>query len=128
MSDYTNLGDSLEGKKVRLETRKQLFKNTIIDSNLGTLYKFKCSIRSEAEITCELSPKKNQYHEKSHLDLGDCLKADSIEVYSKKNLKFDIISGATSTHKAQTVETNCYTYAQISVPFRFILEKLLKDE
>lgn len=123
MADFHNEGDSIEGKKVLIDTRKQLFKASIRHGKLGVLYKYKCSIRSESEVKVELSPKIAIFNRNSHLDVYDCLKASVIEVYSSKMLNFGLSSNVTSTHGSQTCETRCYTYAEIFIPFDYVLNR-----
>jgi len=127
MALFVEKGESIEGKKVRLETRKNIFKKPIHHKELGLLYKYKTAIRSIAEIICELEPKKAIILQEPHLDIGDQLNADGIEIYTKKILKPDIIGGATSTHKAQSIEMDKHTAAEIFMPYDIILTRIKKS-
>ena len=123
MADFHEGGDCIEGKKVRIDTRKHLLQTSIRHAELGQLYKYKCSIRSESEIKEELNPKVAQFNANSHLDIFDCLKANVIEIYSSRLLNFGVAANVTSTHSSQTCEARCYTYAEIFIPFDHILNK-----
>lgn len=124
MAKFVDKGDSIEGKTVLINTRKQTFQ-TILKLRNYIFYKYKCSINSKAEITEEINPKAYQLKESSHLNLGDFLEAEVIEVLSFTNLKFHEESGYTGRHGIQTATADEFAFAEIFMPFRFILEKAI---
>jgi hypothetical protein len=123
MAKFVNIADSIEGNSILVYTRKQIMSSFVELNNMGKMFKYKCSINTSSEITEELVPKEYKINSKSHLDLNDSLHADIIEVYCLSLLKFTKESNYTSTHSIQKCSSGNLSYAIITQPFRYILEK-----
>lgn len=83
--------------------------------SIGRCFTYKCTRNSEATILKELTPKEPLYNENSHLNIDTKLECENmfVAVSQKKPYKFHKINHS-GRHKAQTLNTNKYTYAKIS--------------
>ena len=82
---------------------------------IGKCTTYKCRLNSEALIVKELPhPKKPFYRSNSQVDIGTQLECETLflAVNSFKSLKIEIINHS-GRHKAQTTNTNSYTFAEI---------------
>lgn len=123
MAEYTKESESIEAEKIGLTTRTFIFQSTINDPVVGKLFKYKCKTNVRAVIIEELNPKIYKRCKDSHLEVNDAIAAGIIELYCQKIVKLQKSANFSSTHGIQTGETKSYSHAQISIPFRFVLEK-----
>jgi hypothetical protein len=121
MQKYADMGASIEGEKILIDSRKIDMRKQIRLPNGLKYWKYKCSKRSDAEIIEELNPKVFVLNQQSFLYKGDCISADIIEVLCKNRLKVKKMSNTTSTHGSQNTESKGYTFAAILKPFRAYL-------
>lgn len=119
-------GDSIECENANICSRQLDLtlpvKINCSDGKIIKLFKYKTKKNAWVKIVEELNPKEHVVNSNSKLDLGVLLEADIVEVYVSKCLKIGRGSNITSTHGAQGCTSNCFTYAQIMMPFRFILD------
>lgn len=120
MKKYIAQGESIEGEDILIKTRKISPKNPVNDSKLGILFYYKSSKHCISEILKGISEPIRDKN--SHIDPGDCLEADVIEVYSVTRLKFKKESNYSSTHGIQYSTTKQYAHCLIEIPFRIFLE------
>lgn len=119
--------DSIEGRKVHFETRQFMpglpYKESEkIDNQM--VFPFKMGIQGTIWIEQELDPKKALYCNKSKLDLGDSLRAQSIYVFCTKALPEIKITPTTATHKASVGNNKpSYAFARIEIPKRELAQR-----
>jgi hypothetical protein len=121
MGEFQNRGDSIEGEKVHCNTRKAIPGGRFDFLGIGILWKYGCQTNAFVKIIEELNPKRFKYKSTSHLDLDDCISGEKIEVFSSDKLRFKKESNFSSTHGIQWSQSNSYTYAEIKIPYRYIL-------
>lgn len=117
-------GASIEGERVSVYTRKQIF-HSLVQIGGMTLCKYKCSTHVKSEVIEELIPKRYKIKKTSNLNAGDLLEADVIEVYPQSMLTFEKEANYSHTHGIQTAQSKGFTYAEIAIPFRFLLERAI---
>lgn len=131
MAKYINSGESIECKESHVATRKSsaptLLNIAEIDGKLRRLFKYKTKIRAIIKITRELTPKKGVICDNSHLDLLDELEGDTVEIFTENRIKLEVVSYFSNVHGIQGNSVNCFTYAKIVIPWRFVLEKASID-
>jgi len=124
VTKYTQVGSSVEGASLGLQTRKFLQRPPEKDSVLGiVVYPFKLGIFGLAHIAAELAPKTAIWSTKSALSLGDELHGESISGRSEKPLSKPAVSAATGTHRASFITTRGRSFAIIEVGVRALLQK-----
>jgi len=126
MVKYVAQEESIEGERVLVNTRKQIVQPPVSKGG-KILTKYLCSKNAQAEIKQELNPKIAIVKKASRLDLGDILEAHAIEVFTTQRLHFKKEANFTSVHGIQTAECIRFTFAEISVPFRFVLQRALSN-
>jgi len=70
--------------KAQIATRKKGMQQRVEIEGVGFCFKYYCRFTASARIDEELKPKEAISNKKSHLDLGDKLAADKIEIYCLK--------------------------------------------
>lgn len=120
---FTALDDSIEGQTIGLQARKFLIYPPQKRGELGMVFPFKLSIFGIATINVELTPKRYFLSEKSALNLGDELRAESVNGFARKTVRKPQVTAATGTHQAQFSEAKGGAYAHIQVPQRSIAQK-----
>ena len=124
MTKHTQVGSSIEGNSLGLQTRKFLPRPPEKDSILGVVvYPFKLGIFGLAQIAAELVPRKAIWSANSALNLGDELHGESISGKSEKPLSKPAVSAATGTHRASFITTKGRSFAIIEVGVRALLQK-----
>lgn len=121
----TEIGTSIEGKKVAFQARKFQFKRPYKEKRLEfkNVYPVKLSIFGIAIIDTELNPKKAIINEHSYLNEGDEVRGESLKAFSTKPIPEVSVKPATAKHKANFSYSKDYTYAEIEIGLRHILEK-----
>lgn len=128
---YINQGDTIEGKRVDIKTRKQNLQTSVEIEEIGRCYKYLCqknatvTIIEELDIDAEAKKKKND--EKIHMEVADCVSGDSIDLYSLDFLRFSKEANFSSKHGIQSSETKRFGRAQVRIPFRFALSFTGRD-
>lgn len=123
MPTFTALGASIEGQALRLQSRSPIQPLApVVHESLGSLFQFRMTQSSEAEVTAELDPLRWVYCETSALRLGDMLRAARISGVCKKPLGRARLIQGSSAHKAMQCESSSYSHARIDVPLRNVLE------
>ena len=127
MTEFHNVGESIECAKCEIVTRKFVPSSPQIHEVLGRVIKYELSLNCSAEIIEEVDPKEWKIDFASKLSLGDKLKAKSIYalVSSIKRVKWDVIN-FTATHKAQKAEIGYFTFAKIKSPLDNVLNSMHK--
>jgi hypothetical protein len=124
MTKLTQVGESIEGQSLSLQTRKFLARPPERDSVLGAIvYPFKLGIFGLATVVLELNPKKAIWAAASKLDLGDELHAEAIYGKCEKPLAKPRVAAATGTHRAAFLTTKGRSFAKIEVGVRALLQK-----
>lgn len=124
MAKHTDVGTSIEGSSLSLQTRKYLPKPPEKDSKLGkVVYPFKLTIFGIARIAAELNPKLPLWSLGSKLDHGDELHGESIFGRSEKPLGKPSVVNATGSHKATALATRGRSFAKIEVGVRSLLQR-----
>lgn len=136
--EFVNIGDAIEGSKVEIYTRKEIWKGMRIDPMTRKVMQVceldrNCSAEiSEAVILSdEVRQARDDYASKNgmsiHRSVGDKLKALAITVYtdSKKRLPVEVKEGQTATHGGHLISCPKYTFAVIKYPFVAIASKFL---
>lgn len=132
MAEYYNRGDSIEGRKLDVFSRKIEKSSTLLNCGvLGRCVKYKCDRNASAEITQELTEvQKSNLRNKdnSKLGLSDKLKCDALFVLHEgcRHLSITKDEGATHTHGGQYINTKTRSYSEITTPFEQIEKALLK--
>ena len=117
MAKHTFLGASIECHGAEIISRKILYSSYIEILNIGKCKTYKCTLNSEATIHKELPhPKTPKYKETSCITEGDIIEGENITLFvnNDRNIKISVINHSGS-HKAQQSNTNCYTYAVITL-------------
>ena len=123
MAKYFKKGESIEAKKIALNTRKKVAQGTINIPIYGMCFKYSCNINVKTEIINALDDKTQLYIITSHTSIGDILKAHSVDIFARSVINFNKESNYTSTHGIQTGTIKKYGCAQIQIPFKDILQK-----
>ncbi len=92
---------------------------------VGTLFKYKSSIRALVSISEELLPKEHKICETSFLDLNDELDAEIVEIYLERIAKFTVQSNFSHVHGIQCSHIKGFTFAKIVIPWKFALQQAL---
>ena len=119
-------GDSIEAQYAKVYGKKIIPQGMISHKFLGRLRKYTVDRDGAASIVKELSPKQPIYKLTSRVDLGDKLKCLKFFILAKEvSLKFDKVpfSGG---HNTNYVDTKDFTFAEISYPFKHIVNALEK--
>jgi len=119
-------GDAIECNGAEVISRDIKLSSFVNMPNIGKCRKYNCKRNSEASVTKEIADKKKKNYLNAYVNLGDNISGENITVYvnSIKPQKIEVINH-TGRHKAQKTETNCFTYAEISLQFHNI--KVLND-
>ncbi len=131
MAEFYLHKDSIEGRKIKVYSRKILKTSTLIMCKiLGRCVKYKCDKNSSAQIEQELEKKDKDKlrNPLSNLNVDDKLKCDALFVLHS-GIKYITPShdeGATGTHGGQYIHTTTRSYAEITTPFKHIEDALLK--
>ena len=121
--------ESIECDAANIVARKIIKGALINEEGVGLCQKYKCSRNSSTTIKKELEPLKAIKCEASKLNRGDCLRAEDLFFLAKGSKRFRITKvNKSGRHKAQTMDTNVYTYAEIIKPFVHIIHALEKKE
>lgn len=120
--EFINQGDTIEGKRLDIKTRKQTLQTSIEIKDIGRCFKYLCQKNVNASVAEELKEKVAKFADDSHLNLNDNIRGDSVDLYSLTRLQFSKESNYSSKHGIQYSETKKYGCAQIRIPFRFTLE------
>jgi len=93
---------------------------------IGLTLKYSCKRDGSAEIKKELVPKEHKINEKSNLNLGDKLIANSFYVLVEgvKKITPEKLGGHTGRHSSQKFDTKKFTFAEISKPFEHIINAI----
>lgn len=123
---FINHGDTIEGKRVSITTRKQSLQAIVEIEEIGKCFKYLCQKNATATIVEELSldakERNKKLQAKINLNINDCISGDSIDLYSLDRLQFSKEANFSSKHGIQHSETKRHCRAQIRIPFRFALE------
>lgn len=116
--EYVILDASIECNGAQITARKIVRQSILNIPNVGQCKKYKCSRNSEAKIIKELFPKEHIINERSALNLGDEIRADTITLFVN-NIKDSTLEKAPNTgrHNSQHGSTECFTHAIITTPF-----------
>ena len=120
MTKYYSTGDKIECEAAEIYSRKitpSVFQNHPI---IGRHIKYVCDRNASVEIKRELNPKVaiiNKFF--SHLDLNDQLYSESLYCLIKgiKPLPISKKSNFSGRHSVQLMNSNVYTFSEISRPF-----------
>lgn len=119
------------GDKIECEHSEVIAKDIKVSApqkhpEIGLSLKYKCKRDGTAEITKELDPKEAIVDEKSNLNNGDKLNANSFYVLVKniRKIKPSKIGGHTGRHSSQKMNTRNFTYAEITKPYAHIQNAL----
>lgn len=130
MSEYVNVGDTVEGAKCDVYTRKELFKGLRKDPitrSVMSVYELdrNCSVEVTEELPLSGEEAKKRESMGVHLSKGDKLKADAITLYvdSKRRLRFEVKEGQSGTHGGNLASTKSRTVGVIKYPFQCIQSK-----
>ena len=124
--ELVNSGDSIEAQHAKVYGKKIVPQSMIMDKSLGRLRKYTVDRDGAASVEKELSPKRPIYKTSSRVDFGDKLKCLKFFILAKEiSLRFQKtpFSGA---HNTNYVDTKDYTFAEISYPFKHIVNALEK--
>lgn len=124
MAKFISKGDSVEGELLLVNARKPVLQ-AIINRRGNTFCKYKCEINCKAEVIKELKPKKAVIKITSNLNLGDFLEADKIEILTRNRMNFQKEANYSSSHGIQTASSKGFAFAEIFIPFRWVLERAL---
>lgn len=128
MQKLVKLHESIECLSAEIVSRKFIWESIINHPDAGRCVKYKTDRNSWARNIRELDPKCAVISKESKLDLGDCLESDSLLILNGTLKKFNLqLVNQTSTHKAQSITTNHYTYVQIIKPFSWVESQLSKS-
>ena len=123
---FVNHGDTIEGKRIDIKTRKQTLQTSVEIDDVGRCFKYLCQIHATASITekldLDIKTKDEKIKSNIHLEVDDCISGDSIDVYTLDRLKFSKEANYSHKHGIQSSETKRYGRSQIRIPFRFALE------
>lgn len=107
-------GDSIECQRAELTARRfSPLRPKKHDLLGGLVYGFQISDYAVATIEKELNPKKARIRAQSLLDEGDQLSGDIISGFSQRKVPDPTLVNRTGRHKAQSVSTSKFTFAQI---------------
>lgn len=133
MADFFEYRDSIEGRRIKVYSRKILKTSTLIKCKvLGRCVKYKCDKNSSAQIGLELEEKDKApdklRNPDSKLNIDDKLKCDALFVLHAgvRYITPSHDEGATGTHGGQYINTSTRSYAEITTPFKHIEDALLK--
>jgi hypothetical protein len=130
--NYYQEGDSIECQCSEIISKK--FNKGYLKThprNGNTYLFYKCERSGTAEIKQELNPKKAVIDESSYLNKGDKLNGDRLDIYinKKRRLKPEHIGGYTGRHGSRKINTDKFTYAQITKRYNTIpLKSNYKNE
>lgn len=121
---FTKVGCSIEGRKVAFQCRKFHRLRPYKEAKLGKMvYLVKLSIFGIAIIEEELNPKQFLLKESSALNQGDELRGEAIKAFSTSPIPDPTVKPATGTHKANFLYTKDYTFAEIEIGPRALMQK-----
>lgn len=114
MATRRNHGDSIECRGAELTARRfSPLRPKKHDLLGGLVFGFQISDYAVATIDKELSPKTPIVRQESLVDKGDRLSAEIISGFSQRKVPDPSLINRTGRHKAQSVTTSKFTYAQI---------------
>lgn len=136
--EFVNIGDAIEGSKIEIYTRREIWKGMRIEPMTHKVM-LVCELdrNCSTEITeiVTLTNEELQAHDdyasknnmKIYRDMGDKLKALAITVFTdaKKRLPVVVKEGQTATHGGHLISCPKYTFAVIKYPFVAIASKFL---
>lgn len=126
MSEYIEIGESIECEKALINARKFTNGALVYDDDIGRCIRYVCSRNGNAITQKELNPKVALKKETSHLDLGDSIRAERFYILVKgiRRLRINKVGGFTGRHSTGRMVTSSYTFAEISKPFQNIINSI----
>ena len=125
MAEYLNAGDTVEGARCEIYTRKEVFKGMREDPISGEsmiVYELdrNCSVEVTEVLELTAEEKKLRAELGVHGEIGDKLKADAITLYVNQKRKLSVTTkeGLTFTHGGRLISTKRRTEAEIKYPFQ----------
>ena len=116
-----NVGDSIEAEQAILTARKISPKLPWKHQDLRKqVFPFEIHQNAEALIHKELNPKKPVLSQDSLVDKGDCIRGMLISGYSLKKVPNRTVVPRTGRHKANTVRTEKFTFAEVDRPWQWL--------
>ena len=129
MGTYTDVGDTIEGKAVDVQTRKLLkkgLKKHPITNETMMLYS--CDRNSNAEVKAAMEiEEEDERTAHFHREVGDALNADAISVFvdfTHKSITGKVKEGASARHGAIFFTTGKHTISTIRTPLQNLLKSL----
>jgi hypothetical protein len=121
---FTEVGASIESQKMAFQCRKFSPLRPYQEKTLGKLvYPVKLSIFGIAVIEEELRPKQPRLKESSALNQFDEIRGEAIKALSVKPIPDKTVKPATGTHKANFLYTKDYTFAEIEIGTRSLMQR-----
>lgn len=125
MAEFIKAGDTVEGAKCEIYTRREDFKGMREDPISGRpmlVYELDRNCSVEVTEVLELTDEEKMLRNKLnvHGEVGDKLKADAITLYvnEKRKLKVTVKEGQTATHGGRLMSTKKRTVGVIKYPFQ----------
>lgn len=124
---FTEVGESIEGKKIALQCRKlyplrpykeeRLRGKTVFPIKLGRFG------RAIIETPLTFNSKEDLVCKNSHVNKGDEIRGETLKVFSIKPIPDKKVKPATAKHKGHFSYTKDHTYAEIEISSRHSAEK-----
>jgi hypothetical protein len=120
MAMSSSTGSSVEGEKIRLQTRKFSAVPPIrCPITNKTKYRFRLGMRGEAEIhECYADPGSCVYFTTSFTDTGDRIEGSSVSGWAWKPLGKPHVTTCSGTHSGTVVQITGGSLAQVEAPPR----------
>lgn len=120
MAEYIELGETVDGKKCDVYTRRKDFKGLRREPKTGAMMVlYELDRNCSAEITVEHSEDFERL-DGVHYSKGDKIKGDAIQLWvdSKRDcVKFEVKEGITATHGGHVANTKKRAIGMIKYPF-----------
>lgn len=119
MGEYYIKPASVYCAKAFVASKKPTPTTAVKVEGIGVCMRYRCERDSSAEISKEISPKVCQNDGGAHMDLGDKIEGEIIDVWVKGIKPQDLkkLGGYSARHKSQGFQTWDATYAALVQPF-----------
>ena len=78
MAEFIKIGDSIEGQKLNIITRKKVVQGVIKIDGIGNCYRYLCKKNAKSTIHISLENHKPIYLPTSHVNENDTISGDAI--------------------------------------------------